>query len=102
MARVAKSGITAPSRHLPVTESSVTLPPDPRRAIMITFHRPPCPECQTTTMLARISPGSSGFDIRTFECPECDHVHQIVVELADPMKSSKTNAWLMGQLRAPI
>jgi hypothetical protein len=53
-------------------------------------------------MLARISPGSSGFDIRTFECPECDHVHQIVVELADPMQSSRTNAWLMGQLQAPI
>jgi len=27
--------ITAPLRHLPVTESSVTLPPDPRRSIII-------------------------------------------------------------------
>jgi hypothetical protein len=52
-------------------------------------------------MLARITPGPSGFDIRTFECPECDHVHQAVVELADPMKSRETNAWLMRQLRAP-
>jgi hypothetical protein len=46
-------------------------------------------------------PSPAGFDIRTFECPECDDVHQAVVELADPMKSSKTNGWLMGELRAP-
>jgi hypothetical protein len=32
---------------------------------------------------ARITPGPSGFDIRTFECPACDNVHQIVVALAD-------------------
>jgi hypothetical protein len=52
-------------------------------------------------MLARITPGSAGFDIRTFECPECDHVHQRVVELVDPMKSRKTAGWLRGELRAP-
>jgi hypothetical protein len=52
-------------------------------------------------MLARITPGSAGFDIRTFECPECDHVHQRVVELVDPMKSRKTAGWLQGELRAP-
>ena len=69
---------------------------------MITFHGPPCPKCQTMTMLARITAGPSGFDIRTFECPECNHVHQTVLELVDPMKSRKTNGWLMGQLRAPM
>jgi hypothetical protein len=51
--------------------------------------------------LARITPAGSGFDIRTFECPACDHVHQTVAELIDPMKSRKTNGWLMGQLQAP-
>jgi hypothetical protein len=56
----------------------------------------------TMTTLARITPGPSGFDIRTFECPACDQVHQTVVELVDPMKSRKTNGWLMGQLRAPV
>jgi hypothetical protein len=30
-----------------------------------------------------------------------DHVHQAVVELVDPMKSRRTNGWLMGQLQAP-
>jgi hypothetical protein len=53
-------------------------------------------------MLARITPGAaSGFDIRTFECPACDHVHQLVVALADPMKSRETAGWLQGELRAP-
>jgi hypothetical protein len=64
--------------------------------------RPPCPVCQITTMLARITPGPSGFDIRTFECPACDHVHQRAGELVDPMKSRETAGWLRGGLRAPI
>jgi hypothetical protein len=85
-----------PYRHPPVTES-VVLPPDQRRSIMIIL-RPPCPACQTTTMLARITPGPAGFDIRTFECPACDHVHQCVVELIDPMKSKETAGWLAGEL----
>ena len=31
--------------------------------------RPLCPMCQTRTVLARVTPGSVGFDIRTFKCP---------------------------------
>jgi hypothetical protein len=53
------------------------------------------------TMLARITRGPSGFDIRTFECPACDDVHQCVVDLADPMKSRETAGWLRGELQAP-
>jgi hypothetical protein len=49
-------------------------------------------------MLARITNGPSGFGIRTFECPACDHIHQRVV---DPMKSRETAGWLRGELRAP-
>jgi hypothetical protein len=52
-------------------------------------------------MLARITPGSAGFDIRTFECPACEEVHQRVVALGDPMKSPETTGWLRGELRAP-
>jgi hypothetical protein len=52
-------------------------------------------------MLARINPGPSGFDIRTFECPACNRVHQCVVERVDPMKSSETAGWFRGELRAP-
>ena len=67
----------------------------------MTILQPLCPACQTRTMLARITPGPAGFDIRTFECPACDHIHQRVVELIDPMKSKETAAWLAGELRAP-
>jgi len=47
----------------------------------MTILRPLCPMCQTRTMLARVTPGPIGFDIRTFECPACDHVHQTVADL---------------------
>jgi hypothetical protein len=68
---------------------------------MSTFYKPPCPICKRITVLARITPGPSGFDIRTFECPACDHVHQRVGALADPMKSVAMAGWLRGELRAP-
>jgi hypothetical protein len=68
----------------------------------MSFHFGPlCPICQTATVLARVTSGRLGFHIRTFECPECNDIHQIVAELADPMKSQKTTRWLQGQLRAP-
>lgn len=67
---------------------------------MMMFCRPSCPKCQTTTMLARITPGPSGFDIRTFACQTCDQMHQ-TVELIDPMRSVVINGWLRGQLTAP-
>jgi hypothetical protein len=71
-----------------------------RDDIMDIFYRPPRPKRKTKTMLARITPASSGFDIRIFECPACHHVHQRVVELADPMKSREVASWLRG-LHAP-
>ncbi len=68
---------------------------------MSTFYRPPCPKCGTTTMLARITPGPAGFDIRTYDCPACDHVHQLVAAYVDPMKSRAVSGWLRGELQAP-
>jgi len=56
------------------------------------IQRPLCPACQTRMMLARITPGPCGFDIRTFECPACDHAHQSVEPYIDPTKSSETLA----------
>src|SRR5580692_8644774 len=91
------------SGHLPVTKSSVTLPPDVRDYIMIVaFHKPPCPKCKATISLARITPGRSGFDIRTFECRACHHIYQRVVALADPIESTQTAGWLQGELRTPM
>jgi hypothetical protein len=66
------------------------------------IRRPICPTCQTRTVLARVTPGPIGFDIRTFECPACKHVNQTVVELLiEPMKSITTNTGHSGQLQAP-
>jgi hypothetical protein len=41
--------------------------------------RPPCPKCGTTTALARIAPHTPGYEMRTFECPACDHSESAVV-----------------------
>jgi DNA polymerase III alpha subunit (gram-positive type) len=43
-------------------------------------HRPACPKCRAHMMLTRIMPARVGFDLRTFECPKCDHVHEVMVE----------------------
>jgi len=45
-------------------------------------------------LLARLAPGPSGFDIRTFECAGCRHIHIATVE-ADPMKSNAV-LWFAG------
>jgi hypothetical protein len=37
-------------------------------------------------LFARIVVGSAGFDLHTFECATCDHVHKVIVAI-DPLKS---------------
>lgn len=71
-----------------------------RNPALTSIRRPSCPKCQTRMSLARISPGPKGFDIRTFECGKCDHVHIVTVE-TDPMTSAIAG-WLYSVgLRAP-
>jgi predicted RNA-binding Zn-ribbon protein involved in translation (DUF1610 family) len=41
--------------------------------------RPPCPKCGATMIIARIEPHTPGYDMRTFECPACDHLESAVV-----------------------
>jgi hypothetical protein len=48
-------------------------------------------------MLARIELGPSGYDLRTFDCPKCDHIFRLLVA-TDPMKSDSTG-WLAGELK---
>ena len=43
------------------------------------IYRLACPKCHAHMMLARIMPADMGFDLRTFECPKCDHVHEVIV-----------------------
>src|ERR1035437_9888853 len=79
--------ITAPLRHLPVTES-FALPPDLKvecndrsssRNPAARIHRLRCPKCRTRMMLTRISPVPGGFELRTLDCSKCDHVEKIVI-----------------------
>ncbi len=46
--------------------------------VNVYIQRPDCPNCHTHTMLARITPVRMGFDIRTFECPKCDLVQEVM------------------------
>jgi hypothetical protein len=66
---------------------------------MSTFYEPDCPNCKSTTMLARIRLGSFGLNIRTFECPTCDYV-RVFEPADDPMKFRETTGWLQSELRA--
>ena len=42
--------------------------------------RPDCPQCAAQMYLARIEPEKPGHDLRTFECPRCQHVERAVVQ----------------------
>ena len=44
------------------------------------IQRPACPKCHARMMLARIMPAGVGFNLRLFECPECEHVREVLVE----------------------
>ena len=65
---------------------------------LLPTERPRCPKCQGRMMLARIGPGPNGSDLRTFECPKCEHVEKRLVE--DPMNSAKPG-WQNSGLKAP-
>jgi hypothetical protein len=68
--------------------------PDPS---LLPIERPRCPKCQGRMMLARIEPGPAHNDLRTFECPKCEHV---LTTAEDPMKSGSTG-WQHSGLKAP-
>ena len=69
--------------------------PDPS---LLPIERPRCPKCQGRMMLARIEPGPAHNDLRTFECPKCEHVLRTTAQ--DPMKSGSTG-WQHSGLKAP-
>ena len=50
--------------------------------------------------LARTSPGPTGFELKRFDCSECDRVEQIAVPSDDPMKSDAVG-WFLGELQPP-
>jgi hypothetical protein len=50
--------------------------------------------------LARTSPGPTGFELKRFDCSECDRVEQIAIPSDDPMKSDAVG-WFLGELQPP-
>jgi hypothetical protein len=68
----------------------------PAAISLLAIQRLRCPECQTPMGLARISPGPTGFELRTFDCARCDHVEKIAIA-SDPTKSGDVG-WLVGEL----
>jgi hypothetical protein len=61
--------------------------------------RPRCPKCESRMMLASITPGPEGFDLRTFECKRCDHSYTTAIA-RDPMNAVSAG-WVASELRAP-
>jgi hypothetical protein len=65
----------------PVTES-VVLPPDVRDYILLDHSRVaneshPCPQCQGRLVLTEIKPSRIGFEVRTFQGVNCNHVYKL-------------------------
>jgi DNA-directed RNA polymerase subunit M/transcription elongation factor TFIIS len=50
-------------------------PSDPRP-----IERLLCPRCGTQLILSRVEPDEPGFDLRTFQCPKCQHSESFVVK----------------------
>jgi len=48
--------------------------------VNVQIGRRACPKCHAHMTLARIVPASMGFDLRTFECTNCEHVRDVIVE----------------------
>ena len=54
-----------------------------------------CPECLGPMVLARIKPSRIGFEMRTFQGVDCDHVDKVVTK-------TYSMRWMSSELRAPV
>lgn len=78
--------------------NSHALPTDPPLSAV---ERPRCTHCQARMNLARIAPGLAGYELRTFECVNCNRVQRTLV-VTDPLSSdARVRKWLKGQLKSP-
>jgi hypothetical protein len=56
----------------------------PRLASLLVAN-PSCPKCGIRMMLVRVLPDRPGSDVRTYECPRCEHE---VIEIVQYRKAS--------------
>ena len=54
-----------------------------------------CPKCLGSMILTRIKPSRIGFELRTFQGVNCDHVDKVVTE-------TRSMKWISSGLRAPV
>ena len=66
---------------------------------LLPIRRPGCPKCESRMILASITPGPEGFDLRTFECRGCDHSYTAAIA-RDPMNVVSAG-WVASELKAP-
>jgi hypothetical protein len=66
---------------------------------LLAIQRLRCSKCQIRMSLAHISPGPTGFELRTFDCSKCGYVEKVAIA-SDPMKSGDVG-WLVGELQPP-
>jgi hypothetical protein len=66
---------------------------------LLAIQRLRCPKCQVRMKLSNIAPGPKGFELRTFDCSNCDHVEKVIIA-SDPIKSGYVG-WLVGELQPP-
>ena len=43
------------------------------------LNQPECPKCGTAMMLTRVVPDEAGLERRSFECPMCEHLEEVLV-----------------------
>ena len=82
------------------------LPPDVRDCIMpslsVLFDRSrvaiqshPCPKCLGRLVLTQIKPSRIGFEVRTFQGINCDHVYKLE-------SATESMKWMSSGLKAPV
>jgi hypothetical protein len=50
-------------------------------------------------VLAQVSGGPTGFELRTFDCAQCDHVERIVI--AQDSQEAGAVGWFVGEPGPP-
>jgi hypothetical protein len=55
----------------------------------------PCPKCSRPMLLTHIKPSRIGFESRTFQGVNCDHVDKVVI-------ATESTKWISSGLRAPV
>jgi hypothetical protein len=61
--------------------------------VAIQPHR--CPKCLRPMLLTHIKPSRIGFESRTFQGVNCDHVDKVVI-------ATESTKWMSSGLRAPV